>query len=395
MAKPTLTIFYQFDPWGNSLGGIQTTVRSYVKYAPPEFELRLVGIEDDPTVPTGVWHKAELAGRDLWFMPLFTVANDNYGRKIPITVQYTAALLKHDFSSDFLHFHRLEPTLAARSWQGEKTLFVHNDIAQQLNPQGREAILWQRFPKVYLALEGWLIQQFNEILSCNQAAVEHYRRHYPALAQRVHLQRNTVDQEVFSPLTPPARDAARRELAHKLELDGATRFLLFAGRLHPQKDPVLLVQSLQQLADPLVHLLIAGEGDLGAQVQAEISRLGLVGRVTMLGAIPQTELARLQRLVDGFVLSSVYEGLPLVALEALACGTPVVTTRAGETPNLLLPGSGLVVEERTPVALAQALRRVVHEPQAFPAAQCVKAAEPYSARAVIESVYRNMWQRWR
>jgi glycosyltransferase involved in cell wall biosynthesis len=55
----------------------------------------------------------------------------------------------------------------------------------------------------------------------------------------------------------------------------------------------------------------------------------------MLGSVRQAELAELHRICNAFVLTSAYEGLPLVALEALACGTPVVTTRCGETPNLL------------------------------------------------------------
>ncbi|WP_208339775.1 glycosyltransferase family 4 protein, partial [Aetokthonos hydrillicola] len=143
-----------------------------------------------------------------------------------------------------------------------------------------------------------------------------------------------------------------------------------------------------------IHLLIAGDGELAGEVRAEIGRLGLSDRVTMLGAIAQAELAPLHRISSAFVLSSVYEGLPLVALEALASGTPVVTTQSGETPKLLLSGSGIVCGERTPTSLADALRKILQHPDDYPIDSCVQSAKPYAASNVIRDVYNAMLHRW-
>jgi glycosyltransferase involved in cell wall biosynthesis len=115
----------------------------------------------------------------------------------------------------------------------------------------------------------------------------------------------------------------------------------------------------------------------------------------MLGSIDQASLANLHRLCSIFVLSSAYEGLPLVVLEALACGTPVVTTRCGETPNLLADDSGVVCEERTPTAIASAMRRVLFNPDDYPSEACVQTAKPYGARHVISDVYSEMLKRWK
>lgn len=395
MRKPILTIFYQFDPWRVSIGGIQTVIRSFVKYAPSEFKVRLVGTVDDPHWPIGAWQEAELAGRAIHFMPLLTLRDDNFSNLVPSTVKYTIALLGRCFASDFMHFHRLEPTLATLNWAGEKTLFIHNDIQKQIDPTGNQkAILWQRFSAGYFALERLLVGQFTQILSCNTASMEFYRQRYPGIADRVTYLKNTVDNEIFYPLTWDEREKGRRILTQKLGLAENKRFVLFAGRLHAQKDPVLLVRSIAALNDPDVHLIVAGDGDLGDDVRSEICRLGLSEQVTMLGPVAQMELAQLQRLCSVLVLTSAYEGLPLVVLEALACGVPVVTTRCGETPNLLLTGSGLVSEERTPVAIADALRQVLLHPNDYPVKACVQAAEPYSARTVLGNVYNNMLRRW-
>ncbi len=202
-----------------------------------------------------------------------------------------------------------------------------------MSSDSKNAILWRYFPQAYFGLERMLVKQFTQILSCNSDSVKLYQELYPNLADRVSFIRNTVDNEVFYPLTQEERDQKRIELARQLGLNDETKFILFAGRLHPQKDPLLLVHSIAALNEDNVHLLIAGDGELASQTRLEIEQLGLTGKVSMLGPVNQARLANLHRLCSVFVLSSAYEGLPLVVLEALACGTPVVTTRCGETPS--------------------------------------------------------------
>ncbi|HAG82602.1 MAG TPA: glycoside hydrolase, partial [Cyanobacteria bacterium UBA12227] len=109
MSKPVLTIFYQFNPWYASIGGIQSIIRSFIKYSPSEFEIRLVGTQNEPSHPLGQWQEAELAGKAIRFMPVLTLQNDNQKHLIPTTVKYTAALWGRYIASDFMHFHRLEP----------------------------------------------------------------------------------------------------------------------------------------------------------------------------------------------------------------------------------------------------------------------------------------------
>lgn len=395
MRKPILTIFYQFNPWHTTIGGIQTVITLFIKYAPSEFEVRLVGTGNAPTEPIGKWQEAELAGRAIHFFPLFTLQDDNVRKLVPTTVKYTAALIGRYFASDFMHFHRLEPTLAALHWPGDKTLFIHNDIHTQMKAvRNKNAILWRRFPGAYFAIESLLVNQFTQILSCNSESLELYRQRYPTLSERIAYIKNTVDNEIFYPLPLEKREVGRRNLAQRLGLAEDTRFILFAGRLHPQKDPILLVRSIEALNEPNVHLLIAGNGELADEVRSEIARLKLSERITMLGAVNQVELADLHRICSAFVLSSAYEGLPLVVLEALACGTPVVTTRCGETPNLLCADSGVVCEERTPGAIADALRQVLLHPENYPMTSCVRTAQPYGARTVVTDVYSEMWERW-
>lgn len=394
MRKPVLTIFYQFNPWFPTIGGIQTVIRYFIKYAPSEFDVRLVGTTEKAIITTDTWQEAEVEGRAIQFFPLFTLQNDNVRSLIPTTIKYTSALWGRCLASDFMHFHRIEPTIATLKWSGDKTLFIHNDIQKQMaSKEQKKAVLWRYFPAAYFATERLLINQFTQILSCNTESVKLYQQRYPHLADRIEYLKNPVDNEIFYPLTREKRNEVRRNYARQLGLSDDTRFVLFAGRLHPQKDPILLVRSIAALQQQNVHLLIAGEGELADEVQAEICQLGSK-QITMLGGVVQAKVAQLQQIASVFVLTSSYEGLPLVVLEALACGTPIVTTQCGETPNLLSANSGIVCQERTPIAIASAISKVLLRPDDYSVESCVRAASPYAVRNIVNTVYSDMWQRW-
>ena len=392
--KPTLSIFYEFNPWRSSIGGIQTFICSFLKYAPPEFEVKLIGTGGrDATI--GQWQEKEFAGRQIKYMPLIAIDNDDVRHLVPTTLKYTAALFKHNFASDFMHFYRIEAALAAGTWQGEKILFVQNDIQKQLSSsEGNNAILWQKFPAAYFTLESWLIKQFNHIYSCHTETTKFYQQKYPDLAPSISYLKNTVDEEVFYPLYADKKSQSQK-LAAEIGLPRNTRFILFAGRLHPQKDPLLLIKAFACLHEPDTHLLIAGAGELEAEIRHEIANRGLTAKVTMLGAVPQSELARLHRISSVFVLSSVYEGLPLTVLEALSSGSPVVTTNSGETQNFLTADSGVVCYERTPEAIANSIAKVLRNPERYPTTACINTARPYSAKTVVTEVYQRMYERWK
>jgi glycosyltransferase involved in cell wall biosynthesis len=400
MRKPVLTIYYQYDPWYPTIGGIQTLISSFIRYASLDLKLRLVGVSSAPDLPRsdfqlGKWNSVELHGRDLLFLPLFHLLNDDVRQTVPTTLKYTLALLRRQLASDFMHFHRLEPAIAALNWSGQKTLFVHNDIQHQMLSQaGANAILWKRFPTVYGALEKRLIHQFDQILSCYQDSVRFYQQTYPSLSQRVRWMRNSVDLRLFYPLSPSQREQQRRSLTHKLGLAEETQFILFAGRLHPQKDPLLLLQSFALLNDSRVHLLIAGAGELESAVRFEIKRLGLSHQVSMLGSVHQCDLVHIYQIANMFLLTSHYEGFPVSVLEALACGTPVVASASGELPRLLKDQGGFVYYERTPTAIAAAVKQVLSGSTRFSPQACLQTAQPYSAQVVVGEICAEMLTTW-
>ncbi len=395
MRKPVLTIFYQFDPCNPSIGGIQSCIRSNIKYLPDTLDLQFVGIGTNCDLARGRWHSVALDGRSFSFLPLFHMASDDVRGRIPTTLRYTGSLLKYQIKSDFYEFHRIEPSMAAMRWPGRKLLYIHNDIYQEVKGQGVEGgILWRKFPTAYFALEKQLVKQFSYILSCNTASSEFYRQRYPTTASRITYRPNTVDGDRFYPLPLDERDRRRRHLAQTMRLPEHTLFLLFAGRLHPQKDPLLLIRAIAQLKHPAAHLLIVGEGELKPVLQDAIRQAGLADRVSLLGSLKQHKLADLYRVCSLYVLSSAYEGLPMGSIESLACGTPVVTTPVGETPRFLDADAGVVTPDRTPRAIAHGLDQVLSQPRRYSVQACTRVARQFDAKAVVHQIYAPLIDDW-
>lgn len=171
---------------------------------------------------------------------------------------------------------------------------------------------------------------------------------------KVHVLRNGVDLEVFQPVD---QAAARRAWG----VDGPA--IASVGHLIERKGHDLVIGALPAL--PGVRLLIAGEGPERGRLEQLAARLHVADRVRFAGAVPHEQLAGLYSAADALVLASSREGWPNVVLEAMACGTPVVATRIWGTPEIVThPDAGLLIDERTPQAVAAEVRRVLEQPPA-------------------------------
>lgn len=395
MQKPVLTIFYQMDPISVSIGGIQTTIINFLKYAPQDFKVRLVGIGSSDVCRIGKWNSIQVMGKEFQFLPLFYVEDDNVRHFVPTTLKYALALFLKNYDSDFLHFHRIEPSITTFRWTGIKTLFIHADVKKQIEGDGSSnTMLWRYIPSAYFLLERFLMKQFSNVLSCNSESLKYYQSCYSTDAGKFKLIRNTVDNEIFFPLSDQEKEEEKFKLAQTMKLSKHTRFILFAGRLHPQKDPLLLVRAFSKLKEPNTHLLMIGEGELKSEIEAEIHALNLSDKVTLLGGMKTTEVADFMKIAEFLILTSVYEGLPMVVLEALACGIPLVTTKAGETPILISQETGVIIQERTPQAIADTLGAALKKPEQFSCQACFQASQPYWAKTVISEVYGEMRRQW-
>lgn len=154
---------------------------------------------------------------------------------------------------------------------------------------------------------------------------------------------------------PSPKNGALPEHVEALLARGG-RFVVSAGRLAEQKGYSHLIKAMELVKreQPLAKLLIAGDGGLSDELRAESRALGLDEAVYFVGELD--DVGPLLERADVFVLSSLWEGLPYVILEAMSAGLPVVTTSVGGCPELVENNvSGLVVPPRQPEALAESI----------------------------------------
>ena len=131
-----------------------------------------------------------------------------------------------------------------------------------------------------------------------------------------------------------------------------------AARLAPEKGFEFLVQALAILIAKNydLQLRIAGDGPSKGRLQDLANRLGVADRISFLGNLSEQEVARELSASDLFVLSSLAEGLPVSAMEAMAVGVPVIATNIAGTSELVDHGkSGLLVSPASPEAIADAV----------------------------------------
>lgn len=215
----------------------------------------------------------------------------------------------------------------------------------------------------------WRHRAEQEIISCADAICvscteeeSQFRRLYGNPKGRIEIVAPGVEHAFFA---PGERRGARNALG--LPLDAPV--LLFVGRIQPLKAPDLAVRALAQLRRPDALLLIVGgaSGHDGQQemthLLALVDELGLTNQVRFVPPQPHHILSTYYRAADAVVVPSRSESFGLVALEASACGVPVVAAAVGGLLTLVDHGeTGYLVPARDPALFAHYLREIIDHP---------------------------------
>jgi glycosyltransferase involved in cell wall biosynthesis len=261
--------------------------------------------------------------------------------RLPLHVERLAGRLDIVHAPDFV----LPPTRA-------RTLLTVHDLTFLVRPEcaeeGLRRYLSGAVPRA--------LRRADMVLADSQATVDDLARLLHVGGPRVRLIYPGVDPR-FRPLPAAEVEPVRARLGLPAS------FLLFVGTLEPRKNLPRLVEAFAQLGDPGLHLLIAGRrGWLYEDVFAAVERRGVGERVRFLDFVDDLDLPALYNLARAFVYPSLYEGFGLPALEALACGTPVVTAAVSSLPEVA-GDAAVLVDPESAGSIAKGIALALAEPE--------------------------------
>lgn len=236
----------------------------------------------------------------------------------------------------------------------------------------------------------WRDRAEAEIIQCSDAICvscdeeeQQFRRLYGSPSGRIEIVAPGVEHAFFA---PGSVVGARRALGFEPDRP----LLLFVGRIQPLKGPDVAIRSLAELGRPDVQLAIVGgssgrDGDVeAANAHALVDELGLHDQVLFVEPQPHHILSTWYRAADVVLVPSRSESFGLVALEAAACGIPVVASAVGGLLSLVEDGrTGFLIDGRNPTDYAKAVASILDDP----------ARRAAMSAAAVERASRYTWRR--
>jgi len=295
---------------------------------------------------------------------------------------------------DLIHSHywlsgRLA-TLFKEHWRAPVVTMFHT-LGALKNRVAQDAAELEQ--QIRVDIERRTMATADRIVAATEVDRSHMLEAYAANARKIVVVPGGVNLDMFA---PGNRQAARQRLGL-----GPEATLLFVGRIQRLKGIDILIRAAAELQEDVGRLrvlVVGGTGDSTgrqpseearelARLRAEVDELGLNAVVQFVGGVEQTQLAEYYRAADVTVMPSTYESFGLVAVESLACGTPVVASRVGGLATIVRDGeNGALVPWRDPRLFADRIRPILTDPSYAAALQrgALETAATYSWDGVAE-----------
>ncbi len=235
-------------------------------------------------------------------------------------------------------------------------------------------------PELRIETERELARSCYHIVSPTEKEKEELIQRYGASPERISVVPCGVNMELFQPV---GKEAARQELGF-----GDDRIILFVGRIEPIKGIEQLLKAVPRLQNRRnTRLVIIGGGERNQKEMERLKRLSyelhIEDSVSFIGAVKHERMPYFYSAADVCVISSYYESFGLVALESLACGTPVVANDVGDLKSVIRQGeTGYVLTDNEPRHLAEKIDLLLSRP----------VSDKNSAFSIRASVSRFSWE---
>ncbi len=316
--------------------------------------------------------------------PVTPISKHDLYQYIPAFTRHIEEFRRSEFLYyDVLHSHYwlsgVAATQLSRRWDVPHITMFHTlgRLKQLANPNEPES-------QLRLEWEQRLIQQADRIIAATAEERVQMIRYCGATPNQVHVIPCGVDLKLFVPQN-------RQQAREKLGLRQQQPVILFVGRLDPFKGPDLLLRAAAMMEEDAQIVIVGGKltGDPYLQQLRVLSaELKLSSHIRFLGARPQQELPMIYSAANITAMPSYHESFGMAAVESLACGTPVVATRAGGLTTVVRHGETGYLVPRCPGFFAERLDTLLREPTLLE--QMCRSARPSILQFSWKSVASQM-----
>lgn len=331
MSSYTSIIIHQFDPERQQPGGIDTCIRALIRNMPTTERVLVLGTST--TRKRGRVQPVSCEGRIVDFIPVSRLDPTSPRRLIPHSIRMAFGilrpLLRYSNRNATVQIHRSDYLPIVSALSRKTILFVHTNV-KSANGKSSDSF-WRHLPKLQEAVDRKFLKKASLCIVFNKSTAEQYSD----LSEKVVRSTTWFDESKFSNTTPTMKDVDA----------------LWVGRFEAPKDPVLGLNVLDELlsTDTSLQAIMIGDGSLACDVQDAHRKSN--SRVLLAGARTSEEVARAMARAKCLIMTSHFEGSPVVLFEALASGTPVIATADADPDQMIQDGvNGFRIQSRNPSA---------------------------------------------
>ncbi len=348
-----ICLIHPFDPRGQNVGGLETYIRDFITFHPPDTDLLFIGVDSAGDLKLGELHKLTFRERTFDFLPILQYSDlqaRDAARSIrtSMTGQFFLALMRYfgliarliRSRQCSIDLRRVEFSWLPALLRLPFVQMLHGDGVPKLQMDS----LLRRYSFVHNAGERFAVATSAKLLCVNPFITERLQRTYPRRKDKIDTLWTWVNTDIFQPQPLPAGTAPFR--------------IVFAGRLDEFKDPPLMFRAIDRLRRRLLGGIEFHY--IGTSDPHRFAEFGAIEDITIRhGFKDAAGMAATLASAHAGILTSEFEGMPRFVLETLAVGRPVVAVHLPQLESVIHDGdSGFLVArgesaENTAEALAQ------------------------------------------
>lgn len=231
---------------------------------------------------------------------------------------------------------------------------------------------------IYHVIERYTLKHTDAVIAVSDETKDVYLQKYPWLEDKIKVIPVGFNDKLFRPMD-------KNKMRQKYGFSIDDKIILYVGRFEKEKRLDILLNAFKEIKNEIINakLVLVGDGREKNNIENLIKKLDIKD-VVILNTIEHDRMPEIMNCADVFALTSMYEGMPTVVLEALACGIPVVSTDVGDVHKVVKNGeSGYIVKGRSIIEFKNGLLNVLTVNNNFEH-KCIAIVQNYSCSVVGE-----------